>query len=271
MTNETERIIDQIRRIRNLAENAGTEGEAAAAAAAMSRLLSKHNLDLSEIPTGEANDELDEPISNETIVTQTKQSDYRWREELLIAIATYNFCRVLHTTTYEPGTYKSRSAIILIGQPHNREVVKFLYDLLTETLTRLSKVHPMVSEQRKADLAFVKKYGGRLDYAFSPRRTFLYAAVETLRIRFRDEWKAFTFAPDGSRNEKALVLVNDTTMKLAKYIEDTWSRLGRHSHNDGDKRTMDPAAYAAGQAAGRSIPLQRGIGGGSSRSEEQHV
>lgn len=253
-----EKIIEQIRSIRRLMDNAGTEGEAAAAAAAMARLLSKYNLDLSEIPVGDADDERDEAVSKEDILTQLKNNDYKWRENLLTAVASYNFCRVLHTEKWVDG--KVRSHMILIGQPHNREVAKFLYELLASTLERLSKAHSTISPERKMELDMAKALGIKPRYTFSPRRSFLYGAVTTISERLRDEWVQFARPVDG--NDKALVLVRNTTRELSIFVHKTWPRLGTHKVQEDRRATLDEGGYRAGQEAGRNIGLHRAVGGG---------
>jgi hypothetical protein len=253
-----EKIIEQIRSIRRLMDNAGTEGEAAAAAAAMARLLSKYNLDLAEIPVDSESDERDEAISKEEILTQTKNNDYKWREELLTAVASNNFCRVLHTEKWVDG--KVRAHMILIGQPHNREVAKFLYELLASTLERLSKAHSTVSPERKHELELAKALGIKPRYTFSPRRSFLYGAVTTISQRLRAEWIQFATPVDG--NDKALVLVKNNARDLSIFVQQTWPKLGVHRIQEDRRATLDEGGFRAGQEAGRNIGLHRAVGGG---------
>lgn len=253
---DIERIIDQVRRIRNLAENAGTEGEAAAAAAAMARLLSKYNLDLSDIPVGEEDDELDEPVDHETIQTQTKQSDYKWRELLLASIASYNFCRVLHTERWIAGA--KRSCMIVVGKPHNREVVKFMYEIITEALVRMSKEVPTISEARKEELEFSKLIGQKPRYTFSPRRSFLYGAVEVITQRLREAHVEFRASSD-----RALVVVDMNRKDLDLYVSKQWPRTGTHRYQEDSRASLDRDGYEKGKAAGRSLQFQQGIGTGS--------
>jgi hypothetical protein len=295
---KTEAIIEQIRRIRNLAENAATEGEAAAAAAAMQRLLQKYNLDLAEIPAGVPDDLRDEPVDDETIQVQTKQNDWRWSEELLRPIATYNFCRVIGTTVYDAKATKERMskaaakgidswrvnsvyrrALIIVGQPHNREVVKYLYEVLTQTLERLGKAHSTKSTEEGEDIG-----GGRKAYRFSPRRAFYYGAVEVLTERLAKEWQSFQrteriidqFDPllgttvarrEIVRNDKAIALVRGSQAKIDLFVKSKYTltrgrSIGREAA--GADPTNAYSSYQAGRDAGRSIPLQRGLGGGGS-------
>jgi hypothetical protein len=292
----TERIIDQIRNIRNLADNAGTEGEAAAAAAMMQRLLQKYNLDLSMIPEGQPDDLRDEPVSDETIKVQTKQNDWRWRMELLQAIATYNFCRTLQTSVFDKeATEKARAAgkknswrsvyregTIVIGQPHNREVVRFLYDLLTQTLERLGKAYSTRSTDDGEDIG-----DGRKAYRFSERRAFYYGAVEVLRTRLANEWQSFQKITtvkseyDSSlgtvvekkltvSNDKALALIKGGNEKVAAFVKVKYPVLGRGrsygKEASGAHPTNSMSAYQAGRQAGQSIPLQRGLGTSGAQS-----
>lgn len=239
-----ENIIEQLRKVKRLADNAGTEGEAAAAAAAMARLLSKYNLEISEIDlNAEASETVEENIFGH-------KNSSQWRTLLMHYVAKYNFCTTLTSTRYITvnGRLENARCSILIGQKHNREVAEFLFRTLEAAVERLANEHGYAR-------ASMRRGVGRS--SLSPRKSFITGAVRTIGERLAVEWQQFQ-APEGVKNDKALVLVDKNRNALATYLVVHYPKLGKGPK----QRDVNAAAYAHGRQAGHEVGIHRGVAGG---------
>lgn len=89
---EKEKILAKLRKLMNLKENAaaiGNEGEAAAAAAGISRLLYMYNLTEADIPEQER---IDNPIVSEDIPFKPEVQGGQWYELLVNCVCEFNLC-----------------------------------------------------------------------------------------------------------------------------------------------------------------------------------
>src|SRR5690606_19113532 len=111
--------------IKALIERPSTEGEAAAAMAALQKLMLKHNLTQFDIDA--AGQEQGNGYLHEEFNLGTTMS---WRKHLINAIARATFCDVVF-----PPKGATR---FLIGEEHNLIVVREMYEYLVEAVMRLA-------------------------------------------------------------------------------------------------------------------------------------
>ena len=104
------------------AENVGQSGEAFAAANAIHKLLTKYNLSLDEITSGE-DDEKDGLYISPKMQAHDEYGN--WRAILMINLADRNYCRNL-------GNVKQPSIMMVVGKKENVEIVIQLYNRLSE-------------------------------------------------------------------------------------------------------------------------------------------
>ncbi len=127
MNKDLEKVIDKLRKLQALHEgavNIGSEAEANSVASKIQNLLLKYNLALVDI--------IDKADSDIREVTQENVSGYtykhiggQWEKMLYETLCEYNFCKVLIRGR---SSYKN---LILIGDKHNVETVKWLKNMLT--------------------------------------------------------------------------------------------------------------------------------------------
>ncbi len=119
-------IMDKLERVKRLQERAGTPAEAEAAAAALIKLLTKHNLTAAEF------DHRAERSPQDDYVQRLFDLGGRtsWQRDLLDHIAQNNFCRAVHVL--------GRDKSYLVGEPRNIQVVRDLYTYLRREVDRLA-------------------------------------------------------------------------------------------------------------------------------------
>ncbi len=118
---ERNAIIQKIRKLMELqlsAENVGQSGEAFAAANAIHKLLTKYNLSLDEITSGEDDEQDGLYISPKM---QAHDEYGNWRDILMVKLAERNYCRNL-------GYVKQPSIMMVVGKKENVEIVIQLYN-----------------------------------------------------------------------------------------------------------------------------------------------
>ena len=125
MTNED--IVDRIRKLLRLAEDAGaTEAEAAAALERANALLIRHNLSMDAIAvsTGE------QPAVGERHIPAGWAGS--WRGSLLGILARHNLC-----TPFISRKGK-RDTVVVVGRPANVDATHAMYDWIADQLERLA-------------------------------------------------------------------------------------------------------------------------------------
>lgn len=203
------------------------EHEAAAAAAKAQELLHRYNLSMADVSAAQR------PDYGREIVDIDNSA--RWRGILLTAIAQPNGADVV---SHGGGRYA------IIGQPHTIEVVRYLYDYLSREIDRL------------ADRGWANYYG----FESSPRRwktAFRMGAVAVIANRLARQRREQT----AEAESRALILRDDAALQsaVAKY----YPRLRK-----APKVTIGSTdGYRAGAAAGRSMGINAGIGGGAQRPQ----
>lgn len=224
MTND--KIIERVRKLMALATSSN-EHEAAAAAAKAQELLLKYNLSMASIDE----EEPDEGVTKEDYFERDPSS---WRLQLIGGIARATSCRLIQTPGYRKwvtGEVLPRKGTMyhVFGQPSNIEVVYYLYNYLARELLRLS---PKGKGTTAAGHAF------RL------------GAVSVINRRLMETYREFQTASEETR-----ALVHVTTAAVDAKVEETFPKLQKSRMGS----LSDAAAYHAGQAAGREIPLRRGV------------
>lgn len=115
---------DITRRVRALlakAEKAGSKQEAAAFAAAASRMILEYNLKDYELNK--------KPISSQNIEYVMIEKKRKWHTLLLTGVAEGNFCKC----------YLAKSVLYVFGEKHNLQIVKDIYEYLTAELQHLAQ------------------------------------------------------------------------------------------------------------------------------------
>lgn len=223
MTAEKEAsILELVRRLLALSSSSN-QHEAALATAKAQELLLKYNLELVDVPDKERESITREFYQNDSSAT--------WLSGLLSVVARNNFCRAI-------GHGSGRMAII--GEPHNIEIVKYLYDYLKGEINRL------------ADSEW-GWYDGYVTSAREWKHAFRHGAVNTINARL----KATREQAQQDVNTRALVVQSDQALEAK--VQELYLRIRTRN-----APRVNSDGYQAGKQAGYSIGIRQGVQQGSS-------
>lgn len=178
---DKEKILAKLRKLMNLKESAqaiGNEGEAAAAAAGISRLLYMYNLTESDIPEQER---IDNPIVSEDIPFKPEVQGGQWYELLVNCVSEFNLCTALVTSTFKKSRYV-KDKFNIVGRQKNVEIVLYLISFLANKFYQIGKrEYP----QYKHDCLFRKGILPKTEHAYL--KSYLYGCVLGLISKLRQE------------------------------------------------------------------------------------
>ena len=232
-------ILEKIRKLQRFQEDAerrGSEEEATNAALRIQDLLTKYNIALEDVGTGEAE------VGQEDcrVLEKKEKSEGTWRTDLLRVLARTNFCS---TGRYSAtGDMGSKWILILIGEEHNREVVKDLFQSLVPRIKSLAKQAWKEYNGPEKRNAFLRGFYLGCSNRIGQR---LIEAMETVK--------------ESEPQTQALVLKKDA--KLNTYIQQNFGR-GRATRG---RSLSGIGGMQAGRAAGDKVSVNRGVAGRSSQ------
>lgn len=241
----TNEVLKKLRKLQKLYEGASrinSEGEAAAAASAIQRLLTEYNLSMEEVTVDE---NAREGVTEERASGYTYKSiGGQWEMRLCHVLCKYNFCRCYSVG----GTYRN---LLMFGKRENLETVKWLREVLSEKFVAFSKDR-------------FKEYQKTVEYAYHKigkdtyQRSYLKGAVTGLEEKLAEEDRRAKEA-DTAYGTKVTALVTRNDSEILEYIN-------AHYHATGSRTTTDRVndAYRSGREDGRNTSINKPI---SSRQE----
>jgi hypothetical protein len=142
---KTAKIIDKIEKMLRLANNAGTEAEAAAAANMAQEMLAAYNLSMADVDI--TSDQKKPRPGDERVKEKTKKvALYAWQKTLWEAIAQSNFCwyrRVPEMHTNKAGNYVPKTFHhYIIGGEANVVTTRMMGEYLEQAISRLCPYKP---------------------------------------------------------------------------------------------------------------------------------
>lgn len=211
---QLDNVLNKLKKLKSLYEGAleiNSENEAAAAAAAINRLLLQYNLSMDEIGTDDEK-EADKVLHEVTSGFTYKSIGGAWEHSLTTVLCRWNFCRC-----YIYG--RSHKTLMIIGKRENLETVKWLREMLSERFVSFSKDR-------------YKEYKKTREYAMNPigrdtyQRSYLIGAAEGLDAKLKEEDK-LNKAEDEVFGAKitSLVVRNDQAVK--EYVEEMFGKAGK--------------------------------------------
>lgn len=218
--------LQRIERLLALAQSEN-QHEAEAAMRAARRLMLKYNLE-------------------EAVATSQRGYSFRhlgrptgrrmpWQKMLGTILSSHFFVEVIIVPVYRPRENKRGSVLEACGTPANLEIAAYVHDFLERAAEQSWRAH-----KRRLGLSSNRD---RLSYLAGVMRGFL----EKLKL-------------EASKNrEEGLVWVGDP--ELRKFFR----RRHPHVRSVPGSGRVQSGAFSAGQEAGRSIVLHRGVEGGDSR------
>ena len=217
-------VIEKIKHLLALSTSSNPH-EAALAASRAQELLMKHNLKMSQIKTD------DDPTGNYA-QSCVRTGQKRWKRSLLFAIARHNFCTCVYNLT--------QRNMMLIGEPHNFEVVEYLYTFLVGQLHEMAENTYMTYLKRGASVNKKTWIEG-----------FYNGAIARIDVRLEEQQRQM--AAD-SNDCKALIVTKEAELKAAmdKFYPDR--RPGRRQ-----KSKVDLTGFYDGVEAGDKVALNKAI------------
>lgn len=211
-------VLSKIKKLLALSTSSNPN-EAALAAAKAQELLMIHNLTLSQV---EAQGE--EKYCEAFVKTGSRV----WQRLLLTVIARNNFCESI----YDP---RMKSAV-LIGEPHNQEVVIYLHKHLVGQLETMA--------------ATAYKLSGTRVHAKSWLDSFYIGAVNSIHERLEAQKREMEAASNAC---KSLVVVKDKELRAAMY------KFCPNIKTAPAKRIRSSNGYHEGVEAGKRVALNKAI------------
>lgn len=226
----------KLEKILNLMDNAGTTGEAEAAAAAFQRLLLKANLTEADVRAKAGEQKVGRIEIRNVSVGRKRERGVTWKHALLAVLTKYNFCDYVRAGAHGGDGY-------IVGETKNIDYVLTMYFQMVTTFERMSQATWL--EQTPS----YRNAYNRVAFTNS----FLMGVPVGLRKKFQEERRGEDFA--GAEVNALMVL---TDQALAQAIADRWGKLssgGSNTISHGD-------AYRKGVAAGQSYSNPTPLAGG---------
>jgi|SRR5262245_7397393 len=243
---ERESVLARAKKLLDLKAGTNFTGEAAAAAAALERLLLEYNLEMADVE-GVNLKPGEDYIRFKFELGVPFGALSNWRRLLVFELARASFSTAFSVPTYNTAR---EQYMIIVGQQTNLDMVRFLYDYLARELDgNLSKKY-LQRDREKGVTTHVLRW----------KDAFFRGAVDEIGKRLREERRLFV-----KESEKAFALVPVKERELAEATK----KLVPHSTRGGDYggSNLSGAGYASGRAAGKEVSLNRPLTSGSSNGK----
>lgn len=230
------KVLERIKKLLNLADaskNSSPE-EAAAAASKVQELLFQYKLSMSAVENHQS--VVPEEYVKQDSTLRSNRNTLGWHRALVFTLADTHFCKAL----YLRGHHK----MILIGKPHDIDIIEYLYDYLSKELERLAE------EAIRRERPF---------HTRGWRGYFCHGAVVTIRERLMQDMRR---REHESSQSTALVKVEKEG--LTKAVNKMYPRLGKSTaYSGGGGRP----GFDQGKEAGRHVGLRKGVSSTSSKGQ----
>jgi hypothetical protein len=227
-------ILAKLASLKDLAERPGSAGEAAAATAAIQRLLFTHNLTMADVPN-----KGDEYIEQRFDVADLNAKAQRWKRDLLQVVAEANFCRI---AWFRRSEFWKASDAVVVGREANVAVFLGLYEYLeTEAKRQCRAAFKAAAAGWYADRAFFNQ-------------SFYCGFVETIHDRLQAQRKEST-AEAGERGTALVV-------QAKRELDDAFARFFPITQTVKSKAIgVAASACDVGCDAGRNVNLDKQVSG----------
>lgn len=258
-TQDLNSILSKLKKLQRLYEGAkaiNSEAEAQNAATKIQNLLTQYNLSMADLDSVADNEQATNVVEEKLGDNWVRKCGGFWDQLLLYGICKYNFCYVIVSKRHEYRVNRNgnevreqRQKYIVIGEPHNIEVVKWLFDVLAGQLYRLALKR--YEEYRNGDSqAFMRLFTGeKRMHRGTFLRSYLAGVAKGVQDRLKEE---------RDRELQAQVQVNAlvlrTDQKLNDYVAENYKdlRSSRPGHIGSSH------AMAMGREDGRKVNITRG-------------
>lgn len=227
---------EKLGKIQRLMSAAGTVGEAEAAAAAMQRLVLKHNLDTADLE-GLGETEREEYISRYIVLGSKGSSGLQWRINLAYVMGEMNFCAFIREG-FHGGTGW------MVGQASNVDAAEEMFKSIAEANERLAPTE-WYSFRNSS------RYDGSSTVAW--KNSFKIGFVAGIRMKMRMERQTV------AQELEAGVVSSLVVVKEAELKEAVAEKIGKTTTHKGSAPT-NVNGYQRGVEKGLSHELQGRLG-----------
>lgn len=258
-TQDINSILSKLKKLQRLYEGAkaiNSEAEAANAAAKIQNLLTQYNLSMADLDAVADNEQATNVVEEKLGDSWSRKCGGFWDQFLLYGICKYNFCYAIVSRRRECRVNRNgkevcemRQKYVVIGEPHNIEVVKWLFDVLASQLYCLALKR--YEEYRNDDSQALMRVftGEKRMHRGTFLRSYLAGAAKGVQNRLKEE---------RDRELQAQVQVNAlvlrTDQKLNDYVAENYKNLrsARPGHIGSSH------AMSMGFEDGRKVNITRG-------------
>lgn len=220
-------VIDKIKKLLALA-NSSNEHEAALAAGHVQRLLSEHNLAMTDIEAAHRPDKADR------VETTAAKNLPKWVRHLSAGVSSAFDCQAIHHPAIGKMTF--------IGVGADVEIAAYTFTYLDSTIRKLCRNY-----MKQYDASAIASRHREL-----MRQSYYLGAVSTINVRLKEQ-KKLTPVTSG-----ALVPVKEGLIRQAM------NEIGNIRTMRSRKSYINANAYSSGQSDGRQVGIHNGISGASS-------
>jgi len=290
--NDIDAIMRKARALINVAEHPNTSPEEAAAAAGrLQALMTRYNLDLAALEVeGAAGEGPAGYIAEEYDLNAVRAGNTAWRMRLMAYICQYNFCRIVTSKRsalnskdldehwlrmaeageLEEGLPPKRKrggaskrgipTVTIVGQTHNVELVKYLYEYLARDLARIARERHEIAER---NAVLIRRIGGKALTVPEWRRwlnSFGLGAADIIGHRLKEQYAADVAATEpahapGGATVTGMELVVIKGAELSEAMTRLVGEVPTAKMDAPD--SPDERAYKAGVQAGAGMNLNR--------------
>lgn len=232
-------IREKLEKVKRLMENAATVGEAEAAAAAMQRLILKHNLSVEEVASLDSTQAREEYAADYFKVGDRKTQGLQWRINLIYMLSEYHFCAFIRY-----GHHGGEG--IIVGQQTNKDAVRMMFDVTAAAIERIADTEWYVTRNN-----YQEWYRAGCPTATAWKNSFKIGFVAGLRAKMRAERQFQALeAP------KTTALVSMKEVELKEAIDEKVGKVGNHRGS----APTNAAGYSRGVEKGRTHELSERLG-----------
>ena len=223
-----EKILHKIQLLLNLSKSSNVH-EAALAMQKAQELLFKYNLSIQDLPKDEKRYKKEKYIVGTGRVVS-------WARDLLFPLARTNFCKAFYWHNIDSRGHLHRvDYMMIVGEPHNLEVLKYVHSYCREEIVRLSE-----------SLWLTEGTGSKASW----KKNFCWGAVQGVSDKVYEQWLK---DQKQTSDSKAMVHVKDADLDKA-IIE-----LGIHGRPMSLAASARGAAYDSGREHGKNIQVSHGL------------
>lgn len=246
MTPSKEKIITRIQKLLALSKDSNS-AEAASAAALASRLLTEHNLTLSEV-------EIREERYSRTSIRTASSTFQEWEIQLSTSIARLFSVKVILNTKGRVRSY------LFFGTPTDSQIAAYTFEQLRNRLTVLvSEASAERTEQYKRKFGTSPRWATGQDHPKAWRTSWLVGAVLGIRRTVQEQIAKNKETIKASTSSTALIHLKDQLLEEAYSFE--FPELGQREMY-GSTENLD--AQQKGYTVGRKMDIRPGLEGSES-------